>query len=267
MTLFNLLLIAAIQGITEFLPISSSGHLILLPALTDLEDQGLVIDVAVHIGTLFAVMLYFRHDVASAFVGIPDMLRGRIDQPGARLAFLLAVATVPVMILGLIFHLTGAMEAMRSIALIGWMMIIFGIVLYLTDQNSKNTKTAADWSLRDAVLLGLWQAIALIPGTSRSGACIAGARALGYARHDAARISMLMSIPTIIASGVLMGGDVIVRMDIQAARDGAIAAVMAFFAALAALAFMMKLLQTISFTPYVVYRLVLGVVLLWVAYS
>lgn len=267
MSLFNLLLIAAIQGITEFLPISSSGHLILLPELSGLEDQGLVIDVAVHIGTLFAVVFYFRRDVASAAGGIPDMLRGRIDRPGARLAFLLTVATVPVMSLGLIFHITGMMGAMRSIAVIGWMMILFGIVLYFADQQGRNTKVTADWTLRDAIVMGLWQAIALIPGTSRSGACIAGARALGYARHDAARISMLMSIPTVIASGVLMGGDVILRMDGQALRDGAIAAVMAFFAALAALIFMMKLLQTVSFTPYVVYRLVLGVVLLWVAYS
>jgi undecaprenyl-diphosphatase len=267
MTLFNLFLIAIIQGVTEFLPISSSGHLILLPALTEMEDQGLVIDVAVHIGTLVAVMLYFRRDVASAVRGIPDLLRGRLEDEGAWLALCLAVATVPVMILGLIFKLTGLMEAMRSVALIGWMMIVFGIVLYLTDQHGKSHKVARDWNLRDAVVLGLWQAVALIPGTSRSGACISGARALGYARHDAARISMLMSIPTIIASGALMGGDVLLRLDAQAAIDGAIAAALAFFAALAALAFMMKLLQAVSFTPYVVYRLVLGLILLWVAYS
>lgn len=267
MTLFNLTLIAIIQGITEFLPISSSGHLILLPALTDLEDQGLVIDVAVHIGTLFAVMLYFRRDVAAAFAGLPDMLRGRFESLGARLALCLVIATVPVMIVGLIFKLTGMMEAMRSIALIGWTMIIFGVVLYATDRMGRFHKTTADWSQRDAWILGLWQAVALIPGTSRSGICISGARLLGYARHDAARISMLMSIPTIIASGALMGGDVLLRMDAQAARDGAIAAVMAFFAALAALAFMMKLLQTVSFTPYVIYRLALGGALLWVAYG
>ncbi|WP_114964812.1 undecaprenyl-diphosphate phosphatase [Alkalilacustris brevis] len=266
MTLFNLVLIAIIQGITEFLPISSSGHLILLPALTTLEDQGLVIDVAVHIGTLFAVTLYFRRDVAAAFTGLPDMLRGRLERPGARLALCLVIATVPVMIAGLIFKLTGLMEAMRSIALIGWTMIIFGIVLYVTDRVGRFHKVTADWSLRDAWILGLWQAVALVPGTSRSGICISGARFLGYARHDAARISMLMSIPTIIASGVLMGGDVLLRMDAQAARDGAIVAVMAFFAALAALAFMMKLLQTVSFTPYVIYRLALGGALLWVAY-
>jgi undecaprenyl-diphosphatase len=174
---------------------------------------------------------------------------------------------VPVVILGLILKLTGAMEAMRSVALIGWMMIIFGIVLYVTDQQGKEVRTIRNWGLRDALILGFWQAVALIPGTSRSGACISGARMLGYARHDAARISMLMSIPTIIASGVLVGGDALARMDLIALRDGAFAAALSFVAALAALAFMMKLLRHVSFTPYVVYRLILGVVLLWIAYT
>ena len=267
MTLFNLILVAMIQGITEFLPVSSSGHLILLPALTGLADQGLVIDVAVHVGTLFAVILYFWRDVAAAFFGLGRLAVGRADTPGARLAMLLIIATVPVVIAGLILQLTGAMAAMRSIAVIGWTMIIFGFVLYWADQKGAEAKAAHDWTFRDAVAMGLWQAVALIPGTSRSGATITGARLLGYGRQDAARLAMLMSIPTIIASGVLLGAEVIVTADTQAARDGAIAAVFAFVAARAALAFMMRLLRTISFTPYVVYRVVLGAVLLAIAYS
>ena len=267
MTFFHLFLLASIQGITEFLPVSSSGHLILLPALTPLEDQGLVLDVAVHVGTLLAVTLYFWRDVRMTLLGLPGLLRGRIDSQGSWLALCLAIATVPVMVAGLVLHLTGAMEMMRSVALIGWMMIVFGIVIWVCDQKSPETRTIRNWSLRDAVILGLWQAVALIPGTSRSGACIAGARALGYARHDAARISMLMSIPTIIASGALMGGDAALRADGDALRDGAIAAALSFVAALAALALMMKLLRYVSFTPYVVYRIGLGVILLWVAYS
>ncbi|MGY6634038.1 MAG: undecaprenyl-diphosphate phosphatase [Alkalilacustris sp.] len=267
MTFFHLFLLAVIQGVTEFLPVSSSGHLILLPALTPLEDQGLVLDVAVHVGTLFAVILYFWRDVRLAISGLPGLLRGRIETQGSWLALCLLIATVPVMVAGLVLHVTGAMEMMRSVALIGWMMILFGVVIWFCDQQGGETRTLRNWSLRDAVILGLWQAVALIPGTSRSGACIAGARALGYARHDAARISMLMSIPTIIASGVLMGGDAVVRADMTALRDGAIAAGLSFLAALAALAFMMKLLRYVSFTPYVVYRITLGVILLVVAYS
>ncbi|MCC5984164.1 MAG: undecaprenyl-diphosphate phosphatase [Rhodobacteraceae bacterium] len=267
MSFFHIFLLAIIQGVTEFLPVSSSGHLILLPALTTLEDQGLVIDVAVHVGTLFAVCWYFRADVMLAVRGVPDMLRLRIDNQGAWLALCLAIATVPVVIVGLIFHIFGVMEMMRNIAVIGWMMIIFGIVLYLTDRFGKTTRNAEDWSLKHAVYVGLWQAVSLIPGTSRSGACISGMRAMGYSRHGAAKVAMLMSIPTIIASGTLMGIDVVRVADWQAARDGAIAAVVSFFAAWAALVFMMRLLRTVSFTPYVIYRLILGSVLLVVAYT
>ena len=267
MTFFHLFLLAVIQGVTEFLPVSSSGHLILLPALTPLEDQGLVLDVAVHVGTLFAVTLYFWRDVRLALLGIPGLLRWQIDNQGSWLALCLAIATVPVMVVGLVLHLTDAMELMRSVALIGWMMILFGLVIWFFDRHSPETRTIRNWGLRDAVVLGLWQAIALIPGTSRSGACIAGARALGFSRHDAARISMLMSIPTIIASGALMGGDAVARMDVAALREGAIAAALSFVAALGALAFMMQLLRYVSFTPYVIYRVVLGVILLWVAYA
>lgn len=267
MSLFHLFLVALIQGITEFLPISSSGHLILLPNLTGLDDQGQVIDVAVHVGTLGAVVLYFWADVRLALIGVPRMLTGRIDTPGARLAFLLAVATVPVILLGLVLKVTGLDDAMRSTVVIGWTMLVFGLVLYWADQTGGSGKTDADWSLGDAVKLGLWQAVALIPGTSRSGIVITGARQLGYDRHGAAKIAMLMSIPTILASGALLGIEVASKADAAAARDGAIAAVFAFLAALAALVLMMRLLRTVSFTPYVVYRVVLGIGLLWWGYS
>jgi len=267
MSLWHLLLVAVIQGLTEFLPVSSSGHLILLPNLTGLADQGQVIDVAVHVGTLGAVILYFKTDVAEALAGLPRLLAGRIDTPGSRLAFLLGIATVPVVIFGLVLKLTGLDDAMRSTAVIGWTMLLFGLVLYWTDQRGAQVKKVGDWSLRDAIVMGLWQAIALIPGTSRSGATISGARALGYTREDGARIAMLMSIPTIIASGVLLGAEVVASADIAAARDGAIAAVFAFVSALLALSLMMRLLKSVSFTPYVIYRVILGVVLLAIAYG
>ncbi|MFU8882416.1 MAG: undecaprenyl-diphosphate phosphatase [Rhodobacterales bacterium] len=267
MPLFHLFLVAVIQGLTEFLPVSSSGHLILLPALTGMEDQGQVIDVAVHVGTLLAVIIYFWPDVRMGLAGVPRMLRGRIDTQGAWLALCLAIATVPVVIVGLILNLTGLDEMMRGVAVIGWTMLIFGIVLYWADQRGPVKKTAAQWSIRDAVIMGLWQVIALIPGTSRSGITITGGRLLGYARHDAAKLAMLMSIPTIAASGVLLGAKVAVTADLAAARDGAIAAVFAFFAALLALSLMMRLLRSVSFTPYVIYRIALGIVLLIYAYS
>lgn len=267
MTLFHIFIVAIIQGLTEFLPISSSGHLILLPGLTGMADQGLVIDVAVHVGSLFAVVLYFWSDVRLAIGGLPRALVGRVDTPGARLAMLLLVASVPVIALGLLLKLSGLHEGLRSLTVIGWATIIFGLLLYWSDQVGRRQKSSTDWCLRDAMVVGVWQAIALIPGTSRSGITITGARFLGYDRRDAARISMLMSVPTITASGILLAGEAAMQADLALLRDGAIAAAFAFVAALLALTVMMRLLQRVSFTPYVIYRLVLGVALLGIAYS
>lgn len=266
MTLFHLLLVSIIQGITEFLPVSSSGHLILLPSLTGMDDQGQTIDVAVHVGTLFAVVLYFWSDVKEALAGLPRLLRGKIDTPGARLAFLLAIATIPVIAVGLVLSVTGLDEKMRSIAVIGWTMLIFGLVLYWADQKGAEHLEARDWSLKHAWIMGLWQAVALIPGTSRSGITITGARMLGYGRQGAAKLAMLMSIPTILASGTLLGLEVAMEGSAGQLRDIAIAAAFAFLAALLALTLMMRLLRSVSFTPYVIYRVILGAILLGIAY-
>ncbi|WP_424972652.1 undecaprenyl-diphosphate phosphatase [Dinoroseobacter sp. S76] len=267
MSLFHLFLIAVIQGLTEFLPVSSSGHLILLPALTGMEDQGQTIDVAVHVGTLFAVVLYFWADVKIAAGGLTRLVRGKVDTAGAFLALCLVIATVPVILLGLVLSVTGLNDALRSTAVIGWTMLIFGIVLYWADQKGPSTREASGWSLKHALIMGLWQAVALIPGTSRSGITITGARFLGYKREDAAKLAMLMSIPTIIASGTLLGLEVASDANWQLLIDGAIAALFAFVAALAALVLMMRLLKSVSFTPYVIYRIALGVILLIIAYS
>ena len=266
-TTFNLLLVALIQGITEFLPVSSSGHLILLPSLTGLDDQGRVIDVAAHLGTLGAVVVYFHRDVWLGLSGLPGLLRGRIDTPGSRLAFLLIVATVPVVVAGLILELTGLADAMRGIVVIGWTMILFGLLLWWADRTGPQQRETADWTLPDAIRMGLWQAVALIPGTSRSGITITAARMLGYARTDAARLAMLMSIPTILASGTLLGIDVFPTATAADWRDIAIVAGLSFVAALMALTLMMRLLQSVSYTPYVIYRVALGLVLLWVGYT
>lgn len=267
MTLFQLFVVAAIQGLTEFLPVSSSGHLVLLPALTGGPDQGLAIDVAVHVGTLFAVVLYFWSDVKIALHGTTRLLRGRVDTQGAFLALCLAISTVPVVIAGAAIKLSGLDEALRSVAVIGWTMLGFGIVLYWADKTGGTSRTAEDWRLKDALAMGLAQVLALIPGTSRSGITITAARKLGYDREGAAKLAMLMSIPTIAASGALLSVEVVQEANWAIARDGLIAAGFAFVAALLALTLMMRLLRSISFTPYVIYRVILGIVLLIYAYS
>lgn len=265
MPLMNLVLLALIQGVTEFLPISSSGHLALFPALTAGEDQGLLLDVAVHVGTLAAVMIYFRREVGAAVVGALHVLRGRLRTPEARLALMLGVATVPVVLAGLALHAAGMTDIFRNVEIIAWSMIVFGAVLWAADRWGPQVRLAEQWTWRDAVLMGLAQAVALIPGTSRAGITITAGRALGYTRTDAARLSMLMAIPTLIAAGTLAGKDLAESGDTVLQADAAIAAGLSCLAALAALAVMMRMLKTWSLTPFVLYRFALGAALLvWI---
>jgi undecaprenyl-diphosphatase len=262
MPLMTLALIALIQGITEFLPISSSGHLALFPALTGTADQGLVIDVAVHVGTLVAVIAYFRREVRAAVLGGVHVLFGRVSTPEARLALLLVLATIPVVIAGLALSLAGMTALFRDVEVIAWATLIFGVVLWLADRLGPVSKPAEAWSVRDAAAMGFAQVLALIPGASRSGITITAARALGYRRVDAARLAMLMSIPTILAAGVVTGKELYDAGDVALGVDAAIAAGLACVAALAALAVMMRMLRTWSLTPFVIYRLALGGALL-----
>lgn len=265
MTLFHLILIALIQGVTEFLPISSSGHLILLPSLTGMPDQGPVIDVAAHVGTLGAVVAYFWSDVKVAFWGLGRLVRGKMDTPGAWLALCLIISTIPVVVVGFAFKMLGLVDMLRTVTVIGWTMLLFGLLLYWVDQRAPQKRNMDSLTIKDAVALGLWQGVALIPGTSRSGIVITGALQRGFTRAEGARIAMLMSIPTILASGTLASLDLIGGT--VPIRDAGIVAGLSFLAALAALVLMMRLLKTVSFTPYVIYRVVLGVALLVIGYS
>ncbi|XXK31451.1 undecaprenyl-diphosphate phosphatase [Rhodobacteraceae bacterium nBUS_24] len=266
MPLLHLILLAIIQGVTEFLPISSSAHLILLPNLTDLQDQGQLIDVAVHLGTLLAVMTYFWRDMLRVLNGLLELSRRKANSADAQLALCLIVATVPAVLFGFGLKLTGFDLAMRdNVALIGWAMLGFGLLLWWADRTADRQNPATEWSLRQAIILGLWQALALIPGTSRSGITITGACLMGYQRRDAARLSMLMSVPVILAAGGLSSLDVIGTVETSALGDAAIAAGFAAVSAFIALGLMMRLLKSISFTPYVIYRVILGAgLILWV---
>ena len=267
LTFYHLLSLALIQGITEFLPISSSGHLILLPSFTNFPDQGLLIDVSVHVGTLLAVIIYFFRDSLSILKGFSDLATGNRHSVPAQLTKFLIWATIPVIILGLILKITDIIDLLRNIKVIGWTMIIFGIFLYLADRFSFSKKINLNYSIKDALIMGLWQSAALIPGTSRSGATITAARMLGYKRKSAARIAMLMSIPTILASGSLEIIDVWHKADFNHFNDAVIVICLSFIFAFLTLTIMMRLLNSISFTPYVIYRILLGVLLLAIAYN
>lgn len=263
MPIFHLVLVAFVQGATEFLPVSSSGHLMLLPFALDIEDQGRLVDVAAHIGTLGAVIAYFFRDVAHACLGIVQLLLGRYRNPRSKTAIFLFIATVPVGAVGIAFEFSGLADAIREFPeIVGWTTLIFGLLLLWADKKGGKSLSFEDWKIRDALLMGVLQVAALIPGTSRSGAVITAARFLGYERSQAARLAMLMSVPAILGAGILTGTGAVLQADAAAFADAAVVAAISFFAALAALAFMMKWLESTDYTPYVAYRIVLGIAII-----
>ena len=265
MTLLQLTVIAVVQGITEFLPISSSGHLRLIPLLSDWPDQGLMIDIAVHVGTLFAVFVYFWRDVLAMLAGLVR-IRSGMAHPGVRLIVYLIIATVPVVAAG--FAVTEFLGAgwRNSLEVIAWATFGFGLLLHLSDRVGLTVRRVEHLRLSTAFAIGLAQVLALIPGASRAGVTMTAARVLGFERRDAARFSMLMSIPTIVAAGAFAARELIVSGDPVLQWSALLAAGIAFVAALIAIAAMMGWLRRATFTPFVIYRLVLGGVLLGIVY-
>jgi undecaprenyl-diphosphatase len=262
----QLVVLAIIQGLTEFLPVSSSGHLNLVHLLTNYPDEGPAIDVAIHVGSLVAVMAYFWRDMLYLLGGLRDLVLLR-STSARHLILLLILASVPLAIVGFIMLKTGLVEAVRSVEVIAWTTIIFALVLWACDAIGRRTRIFADIGISDAVWVGLSQCLALIPGVSRSGITMSAGRALGFERTEAARFSMVLAIPAILATGagtaLEMSGDQAAII----AGDALAAAALSAIAAFASIWFMMALLRRMSMMPFVVYRLALGVVLLWVAYA
>ncbi len=265
MPLLHLVVLAVVQGITEFLPVSSSGHLALVPVFTGWQDQGLLLDVAVHVGTLGAVVLYLSTDIWGILVGMIRVMRGRRD-PKAVLALYIVLATIPVVIAGYFMNKYYP-GGFRSILVIGWATLGFGIFLAITDWLGMTVRRMEHIRLSDALIIGVFQILALIPGTSRSGITMSAARLLGFERLDAARFSMLLSIPAIVGAGVLKGLELYETGNAQLTSDALMAGGMAFVAALVAILIMMAWLRRASFAPFVFYRVALGCVLLAIGYD
>jgi undecaprenyl-diphosphatase len=265
MSIEQIIVLALIQGITEFLPISSSGHLILVPALTGWEDQGVVVDVMTHMGSLLAVLVYFWRDVVALLRGLLVLVTGQLT-PEGRMALYIGAGTVPIVIVGALLKLTGLSDALRSPVLVAWNAIIFGVLLYLADTFGRFRRTIDDIDLKSAMAIGAAQALALVPGTSRSGITMTAGRALGFDRSDAARFSFLLSIPATAAAGVLIIGDALEKRQ-PIGLDAVITGGLTFLTALAAIAFLMAIIRRHSFLPFVIYRVLLGAVLLGLAYG
>ena len=264
MPLHLLLVLALVQGITEFLPISSSAHLILAPDALGVEDQGPLIDVMAHAGSLIAVLVYFHRDIGAVAMGKLAFLQGKIT-PGGRLALLVAASLPPVIIAGGALYALDLVDALRSPLVIAIATLVFALPLWLADRYAPAVKTTEEIGFKDAMLIGIAQAFALIPGASRSGVTMTAGRALGLKRSEAARFSMLMAIPVIAAFGLLAGIELAQGEAAGASlTDGLIVAGLSFLAAWASIAVLMKLVDRIGFLPFVIYRVALAAVLLWV---
>lgn len=266
----HLITLAVIQGLTEFLPVSSSGHLLLVPALTGWEDQGLALDVAVHLGSLLAVMAYFWRDVGLLAKGSWRIARLR-GGPEAKTVGYLVLTTVPLVLAGAWVASSGLAQAWRApevaLLVVGWSTVGFGLALWLADRMGLTLKRLEHVGVPDALLLGLAQMLALIPGASRSGVTMTMARFLGFERLEAARYAMLMSIPAILAAAAYQTLELIQAGNVEVGLTAAIAAGMAFVAAYLSIWAMMAWLRRAGMTPFVVYRCILGGALLSLAYG
>lgn len=271
MSWLQIVVLAVVQGITEFLPISSSGHLILVPELTGWPDQGLAVDTAAHVGTLAAVITYFWRDLFNMIRGFIRLVTGRRDangqlDPSGLLAVYIIIGTLPALAVGYVINRFLG-DSLRSMELVAWTMIGFGIVLYVADRIGLTELRLENMRLAHAFVIGCAQAIAFIPGTSRSGITMVAARLFGYQRADAARFSFLLSIPAIMAGGLLKGRELLESGSPGAMHDAIATAVLSGIAGLIAIAVLMAWLRRANFTPFVIYRLLLGAFLLYLVYA
>lgn len=261
MELWHIIVLAVIQGLTEFLPISSSAHLILPSQVFGWPDQGLAFDVAVHVGTLAAVIWYFRAEVGRLTVAwVGDTVRGRVGQDSG-LAWAVIAGTIPAGLAGLLLN-DFIETSLRSGLVIAVSTIGFGLVLWWSDAMGRRNRDLPALTMKDAVIIGVAQALALIPGTSRSGITITAALFLGFGREAAARFSFLLSIPLILAAGLLKTLELVEQGGATDWAAIALGAALSFVSAVVCIHLFLKFLERLGLMPFVIYRLVLGLLLL-----
>lgn len=261
MTFFQIFILSIIQGLTEFLPVSSSGHLVLLPYVFGWTNQGMEMDVALHVGTLLAVVLYFWRDLWAMITHfltfcIKGFKSSNYDEK-VRLAFSLVIATLPAVIVGFLLKRMD-LDEVRQVSLIAVTSIVFALVLFVTDHFGSKSKDIKDITLLRGFLIGLGQAIALIPGVSRSGICISVALALGFTRTSAARFAFLMSIPSILGAATLTAYDVVNEEVPIIWGNIGLGILLSALAGLAAIHFLLKFLNRHSLNIFVIYRILFG---------
>lgn len=267
--MFEILILSFIQGITEFLPISSSGHLIVLPHVFQWDQHSLELDVALHAGTLCAVVLYFFQDIRNMTVGFLRFLfsaRTRHDpfiKNNARLAFSIIVATLPTVMIGFALKKYDLVDSFRNPYFIAMNGIIWALIMFVADSWGKKTRGISDLTLVHSFMIGVAQSFAFLPGSSRSGTCMSMARALGFDRVAATRYAFLLSIPAVLGAIVLVFGEAFYNGLQTPVQTLVMAMLLSFIFGIIAIHYMLKYVTRHTFTLFILYRLVLGGLILY----
>ena len=265
MSVDQICIFALIQGLTEFFPVSSSAHLIWIPHLLKWGDPGVFMPVAVHFGTLGAIVVYFWQDVRLMASGARDLLKGHFS-PGARLLVTLSLATLPALVTGVWVDRLMA-DSLKTLPIIAYATLGGAALLYLADRLSRNIHTRAHISFSESFWgWGMAQALAFIPGMSRSGMCITLGRFLGYQRKESAHFAFLMAIPVMLAATLFKGVQLVQDKAFDMLPQACLGAGIAFLTGLGALSLFMYWLKNLSLMPFILYRVVLGAGLLYSAY-
>lgn len=263
MTTLQIVVLAIVQGLTEFLPISSSGHLVLVPYFLEWTDQGLAFDVAVHFGSLVAVCIFFRKDIAALISGGVRVLGGDVKSPQSKMALAIALGTVPAAVSGLLFA-SWIEVNLRDPAVIVYTLAGYGILMAVADRLGKSDRNMTGVIFKDALIIGCAQALALVPGTSRSGITITAARFLGFARQDAARFSFLLSAPVIFLAASYKLLQLVTGADAVAWGQLGLGALVSSVVAYLSIEFFMRFVTRIGLAPFAIYRLLLAAIILYV---
>ena len=248
----EILILSAIQGISEFLPISSSAHLILISNFYDFKTSSLLIDISLHLGSLFAIMFYFKKDLF-------DLKNNK------RLLGLIMVGSIPLMIFGYILHSSDLIYFVRNVEIIAWTTLFFGFILYFSDQSKTKKNISKNLNLKSIIFIGIFQILALIPGVSRAGITITAARFLNYNRVDSTKISFLLSIPALIGASSLGITDAF-KETLEISYLSIIAIVLSFLFSFITVKYFLKYVNNFSLNIFVIYRVFLGIILLLIIY-
>ena len=251
--MIEIFILSLIQGITEFIPVSSSSHLIIISEYFNFENQKIEIDVGLHIGSFFAVITYFRKDIYN-FVKNKDLF------------FKILISSLPVMMAGYLLIKFNLVEHLRNIKIIGWTTLIFGIILYLSDKSEVKNQIESNFTIRSALVIGFFQILSLIPGVSRSGITITGGRLLKFKRYDSAKISFLLSIPTLAAVSMFGLNNLFNSESFNFSFLIVISILFSFFFSLITIKYFLDYIQKFSLNIFVIYRVILGIGLLITAY-